>query len=173
MIIWLTNDCNYYYYNFSENIFLIYNAKTKNIFTLYDISDINNIKYQNLIYGKIEFKNYGPSIMYSKQFQNIKTLSEGKMIVIFFNYILIYKFEKHLQILTQQMKQQMGIYGDKMEKKEVSMPQRQIDEEKLYKFINIEPSKEKKKEINVRFIKKIKKFRNLLFKLIQMKKFLL
>jgi len=92
---------------------LIFNAKTKNIFTLYDISDINNIKYQNLIYGKIQFKNYDPSIlMYSKQFQNIKKISEGKMIVIFFNYILVYKFEKHLQILTQQMKQQMGIYGD-------------------------------------------------------------
>jgi len=52
-----------------------------------------------------------------------------------------------------------------MEKKEVSMPQRQIDEEKLYKFINIEPSKEKKKEINVCFIKKNKEIQKFIIQI--------
>ena len=74
-------------------------------------------------------------------FQSIKKMSEGKMIIIFFNYILIYKFEKHL--ITQQMKQQMGISEDLMETKDISMPQRQMDEKKLNEFINIEPVKEK------------------------------
>jgi hypothetical protein len=65
--------------------------------------------------------------MCHQNFQNIKKISEGKMIILFFNYILIYKFENHFQLLTQQMMPKMGISEDLMETKETSMHQRQKD----------------------------------------------
>ena len=81
-------------FNFDENIILV--AKENEFsFILYDISDINYIKYQKLYFINdkkvMKIKN--------NQLYDINKCSEGKMVVIFPSILFIYDFTKNLQPL--------------------------------------------------------------------------
>lgn len=88
--------------NFSFNIYKSFNFDEKKIlvtneysFILYDLSDINDIKYQKLY---IVDDNKVQEIK-EKNYNDIKKLSEGKMMVYLSDYCFIYEFTKNLQPL--------------------------------------------------------------------------
>lgn len=81
-------------FNFDENIILV--AKENEFsFILYDISDINYIKYQ-----KLYFVNDKKVMKIKKnQLYDINKCSEGKMVVILPENLFIFDFTKNLQPL--------------------------------------------------------------------------
>jgi len=84
-------------FNFDENMIFIINKnhydENENII-LYDLTDINNIKYQKFYFDKIiSGKDYMPDDIV------IKKLSNRKMLVIFNNNIFIIKFSKQFKLL--------------------------------------------------------------------------
>ena len=96
----LIKQINTYYsmiFNFDENMILIINKKyyekNENI-TLYDLTDLNNIKYQKLCFDKIiSDKNYIFNVI------DIKKLSKEKMLLMDENNIFIIKFSKQFNLL--------------------------------------------------------------------------
>ena len=91
------NIHDFMFFNYDEKIFFIIKKKSyKNNekIILYDLTDLNNIKYQKIYFGKIiSDKNY----MYENI--DIKKLSNGKMLVINKNNIFIIKFSKQFKLL--------------------------------------------------------------------------
>ena len=84
-------------FNFDENMILIINKKNneknENI-TLYDLTDLNNIKYQKFYFDKIiSDKNYRFNVI------DIKKLSKEKMLVMDNKNIFIIKFSKQFNLL--------------------------------------------------------------------------
>ena len=83
-------------YNFDENMILIINKdyhKENENSILYDITDLNNIKYQKFYFDKIISKNYLINDF------DIKKLSNRKMLVIYNKNIFIIEYSKQLNLL--------------------------------------------------------------------------
>ena len=88
-------------FNFDENIILV-SKENEFSFILYDLSDINNIKYQKLYLVNDK------KVMKIKEndLKEIKKCSNGKIVVILHENMLIFDFTKYLQplILTKNIK---------------------------------------------------------------------
>ena len=84
-------------FNYDENMILIINKnfyEENEKFILYDLIDLNNIKYQKIYFNKIiSNKNYMINDL------DIKTLTNNKMLVIYKNNIFTIKFSNQFKLL--------------------------------------------------------------------------
>ena len=145
-------------YNFDENMFLSFDSfdntdSDKFILKLYDISDINNIKYQNFYLNKNKFMEltnmYVPKYMCyeslmdkERYFSDIKNISKRKLLVIKGGYIFIFKYIKHLQALYAQKEKQLKekpmkeIKEEEIEEKQTGFKTQKQTEKEILNFQN-------------------------------------
>ena len=84
-------------FNFDENMILIINKsyhKENENNILYDLTDLNNIKYQKFYFDKII-----PNMNYMINGFDIKKMSNKKMLVIYNKMIFIFEYSKQLNLL--------------------------------------------------------------------------